>query len=239
MAVRSPEPARRGSPPCIAVAGEARSGKSSLINVLLGSSVLPTGFNDHIPLPVLVSYASRLSLSLELSNGRRVPTDWLATGPTATHNIRRLRLGLPIDLLKTCRLVEAAGFATGCDDLDRRSLGICRRAHSVVWCTPAVQAWKASERDAWLMLPKRLRERSILAVTYKDAIPSERDAEQLSARLRAEAGPYFSKIVMIANNRAAALGGQPDGPNTKHPLQASGGAEICAAVRALIAEARP
>src|SRR3990172_1308158 len=86
MAVRSPEPARRGSPPCIAVAGEARSGKSSLINVLLGSSVLPTGFNDHIPLPVLVSYASRLSLSLELSNGRRVPTDWLATGLTATHN---------------------------------------------------------------------------------------------------------------------------------------------------------
>ena len=160
MVVHSPEPARRGSPPCIAVAGEPSSSKSSLINVVLGSSVLPTGFNVHIPLPVLVSYASRLLLSLELSNWRRVPTDWLATGPTAKHNIRRLRLGLPIDLLKMCRLVEASGFATGCDDLGRRSLGICRRAHSVVWCTPGVQAWKASERDAWLMLPKRLREKA-------------------------------------------------------------------------------
>ena len=63
--------------PCVAVAGEAKSGKSSLINALLGAPALPTGLTDHVPLPVLVSYASKPSLVLERSDRRRVATDWI------------------------------------------------------------------------------------------------------------------------------------------------------------------
>jgi hypothetical protein len=230
-----PQPRDALQPPCVAVTGEARSGKSSLINALLGSDVLPTGFSDQVRLPVLVSYASKPSLVLEHINRRHVTTDWGAMARTPIDDIRRMRLGLPMDLLKSCRLLETPGFATGCDGLDRRALEACRRANTAMWCTPAVQAWKASERDAWLALPKRLRGRSILAITYKDAIRSERDHARLSARLRTEAGPYFSKIVMIASKEAMRAR-QLDCRSARDALwQVSGGAEFCAAIRNLIA----
>ena len=233
------EPHPRRALPCIAVTGEARSGKSSLINALLGASVLPTGVGDQIGLPVLVSYASKPSLVLEHANRRRVATDWVTMAHTQVDAVRRLRLGLPIDLLKSSRLVETPGFASGCDGLDRRAFAVCRQASAAIWCTPAMQAWKASERDAWLALHERFRGRSILAVTYKDAIASEKDHARLSARLRAEAAPHFGKVVMIASQDAMRAR-QLDCRDASDALwQASGGAELCAAVRTLIAGVAP
>jgi hypothetical protein len=107
-------------------------------------------------------------------------------------------------------------------------------AHASIWCTTAVQAWKASERDAWLALPKRLRGRSILAVTYKDAIPSERDYARLSVRLRMDAAPYFGKVVMIASKEAVRAGRLDSRSGESEVWQASGVAELRAAVRTLV-----
>jgi hypothetical protein len=224
--------------PCVAVIGDSKSGKSSLINALLGAAALPTGFRHDIRVPVLITHSPKPSLVLEFVDRRRVATDWVAITRIPIDNIRRVRLGVPIGLLNTYRLVETPGFATGCDDLDRRTREACRRSNAAIWCTPAVQAWKASERDAWLSLPRRLRKRSILAVTYKDAIPSERDAERLRARLRADAGPYFSSIVMIASTEVI-RGQQPDNHSPEDvSWGTSGGAEFCAAMRTLLASPR-
>src|SRR5204863_4357843 len=71
-------------------------------------------------------------------------------------------------------------------------------------CTPAMQAWKASEERAWLALPGRVRDRGILAVTFEDTIQSEADATRLLSRLNAEAGSYFRRIVMASERSALA-----------------------------------
>jgi hypothetical protein len=209
MPARPAEPTRRNKPaPRVVVTGEVKAGKSSLINALLGASALATGPVERSALPILVSYAARPSLVLERSDRRRIPID--AFPAAEADDAKRVRLGLPIDLLKACRLLETPGFASGYDDLDRRAQAACRSAQAAIWCTPAVQAWKASEREAWLALPARVRQRSILAVTYKDAIASDADARHLSARLRAEAGPHFGRIIMVAS-REAGLGGRQSG----------------------------
>ena len=239
--MRAGTPATRprsgGALPCIAVTGESRSGKSSLINALLGARVLPTGVGDGVCPTVLISYAAKRSLTVEHNNHRRVAVDWASAARMPLHSIRRLRLGLPNDLLKSTRLVETPGFATGCEDVDQRALGACRRVDAGIWCTPAMQAWKASERDAWVSLSKRMRARSILAITYMDAIPSQRDRERLRARILAEAAAYFGKVVMIANKHAARAR-ELAVPGTNEALwHASGGAELWAAVRGLIATA--
>ena len=54
-------------------------------------------------------------------------------------------------------------------------------------------------------LPKRVRARGILAVTFGDEIASRADVERLMERLRAEAGPYFRKVVMADECDALAL----------------------------------
>jgi hypothetical protein len=235
MGAPSAKPRSRGTLPCIAVTGESRSGKSSLINALLGAPVLPTGLGDQVRSPVLISYASKPSLAAEHNDYRRVAVDWSTAARIPFHNIRRLRLGLPNDLLKSTRIVETPGFATGCEDRDQRAFEACRRADAAIWCTPAMQAWKASERDAWVSLSKRIGARSILAITYMDAIPSQTDRERLSARILAEAAAYFGNVVMIANKHATRAP-ESGAPGSNEVLwRASGGAELCAAVRTLIA----
>src|SRR5262249_35077076 len=84
------------------------------------------------------------------------------------------------------------------DDGDRRTLQLCSRADHVIWCTPAMQAWKASEERAWLSLPKKRRERGVVAVTFEDAIASPADAGRLLGRLQAEAGAHFRRIVFAS-----------------------------------------
>jgi hypothetical protein len=235
MGEPSTKPRSGGALPCIAVTGESRSGKSSLINALLGASVLPTGLGDQVRPAVLISYASKPSLAAEHNNHRRVAADWATAARIPFHSIRRLRLGLPNDLLKSTRLVETPGFATGCEEVEQRAFEACRRVDAGIWCTPAMQAWKASERDAWVSLSKRIRARSILAITYMDAIRSQTDRERLSARILAEAAAHFGNVVMIASKDATSAR-ELDPPDGNEELwHASGGADLCAAVRALIA----
>jgi hypothetical protein len=202
---------------------------------MLGASVLPTNLGDQVRSAVLISYASKPSLAAEYNNHRRVAVDWSAAARIPFHDIRKLRLGLPNHLLKSTRLLETPGFATGCEELDRRAFEACRRADAAIWCTPAMQAWKASERDAWTSLPEHNRGRSILAITYMDAIPSQTERERLMARILAEAAVHFGKVVIIANEnatRARQWGAVGDNEVLWH---ASGGAELRAVVRTLVA----
>jgi hypothetical protein len=61
-----------------------------------------------------------------------------------------------------------------------------------------MQAWKASEQQTWLSMPKALRRRGVLAVTFMDALRSQNDACRLMARLHADAGDLFREIVAVS-----------------------------------------
>ncbi len=221
--------------PSVAVIGEFRSGRSSLINALAGMAAVPASHRVQVPYPVLITHAPRSSLALELIDRRRVAADWESVAGTPSHSVRRLHLGLPADALKSVRLIDTPAYASSESVRDERVLGACRRADVVVWCTPAVQAWKASERDAWLAMPKRVRERGILAVTYRDLVSSEHDLQRLAARIRAEAGPHFASVVMVASTEAVRAAAQPAEDRRAALWQASGGAKLAAAVKAMIA----
>jgi hypothetical protein len=219
----------------VAAIGECRSGRSSLVNALLGTAALPASFKVQIPHPVIISYASRPSLAVELLDRRRVVTDWDAASRAPAHGVRRLHLGLPADELRSTRLIDTPACTSDGSLVDERVLGLCRRADVIVWCTPAVQAWKASERDAWLALPQRIRQRGILAVTYKDLIPTERDLSRLGARLGAEAAQYFAQVVMVANIEAMLARRQQGDVGWRALWETSGGALLAGAVKAVIA----
>lgn len=223
-----------GLPPAaVTVIGEFRSGRSSLVNALLGAAAVPTSMRTPIHHPVLVSYSPRAALVAEFLDHRRQHTDWEAVGRLPQHGVRCLHLRLPLESLKSIRVTDTPACAADGAPLDERVLALCRRAQAVIWCTPAVQAWKASEREIWLQLPERVRKRGVLAVTYMDLLRSESERARLVSRLRAEAAPYFANMAMIANLEAARAREQQG--NGWHTLwQASGGAGLAAAVQAVI-----
>lgn len=193
-----PRPGARPRPQRIVVIGEFNSGKTSLVNALLGAPVLPTSFTRHTAYPTVVGFATKPWLRAELAGRRRVAVPWNCIDCTPAPHIRRLHVGMPLDRLKTLRATDTPGFGLGDEDDEARTLRACRGADTVIWCTPAMQAWKASELRTWLGLPRAVRERGVLAVTFMDLLPSKGDAGRLLARLGADAGPHFRKIVTFS-----------------------------------------
>lgn len=189
---------KRQAPARIVVIGEFNSGKTSLVNALLGTSVLPASFVTHTAYPTVVGFAAKPTLSAETADRKRVSIAWNVIDAAPARDIRRLHVGMPLERLRTLRVVDTPGLGFGDECGDAQTLQVCRGADTVIWCTPAMQAWKASEQRAWLTVPKRLRERGILAATFTDAIGSETDINRLLARLHAEAGHYFREIVMVS-----------------------------------------
>jgi hypothetical protein len=183
----------------IVVIGEFNSGKTTLVNALLGTPVLPTSFTRHTAYPTVVGFAAKPRLRAELIGRRRVAVPWSAIDGTPAPHIRRLHVGMPIERLKALRAVDTPGFGLGDEEDEARTLCACRGAATVIWCTPAMQAWKASELRTWLSLPRSVRGRGVLAVTFMDALPSPGDAGRLLARLHADAGPHFRRIVTFSS----------------------------------------
>ncbi len=179
----------------IAVVGEFNSGKTTLVNALLGAPVLPTGFTSHTAFPTVVGYAPRPRLAAELAHRRRVAIAWERLAEDAPPGIRRLHVGMPLARLESLKVIDTPGLGRSVDGTDYEVLAACRRADAVIWCTPAVQAWKASEERAWLTLPESVRRRGILAVTFLDAVGSAANARRVMARLDAEAGALFRRVV--------------------------------------------
>jgi Dynamin family len=192
IAGAKPRPAR------VVVIGEFNSGKTTLVNALLGAAVLPTSFTRHTAYPTVVGFAAKPWLRAELAGRRRIAVPWSCIDGTPAGHIRRLHVGMPLDPLRTLRATDTPGFGLGDEADEARTLRACRGADTVIWCTPAMQAWKASELRTWLALPRSVRQRGVLAVTFMDLLPSKGDAGRLLARLAADAGPHFRRIVTFS-----------------------------------------
>jgi GTPase Era involved in 16S rRNA processing len=182
----------------VAVIGEFNSGKTTLLNALLGAAVLPASFITHTAYPTVLRFAPRPTLSAEVAGRRRVTFAWEDLDGTPSHHIHRLHVGMPLDRLRTLNAIDTPGLGLGAPILEERTVRACRTADLVIWCTPAMQAWKASEQHVWLSLPRSVRRRGILAVTFMDALNSPGDAARVLARLAAEAGDLFGRIVTTA-----------------------------------------
>lgn len=190
---------RRG-PARIAVIGEFNSGKTALVNALIGTPVLQTSVIAHTPCVTVVAYAGKPSLSAEMPGRKRMPLAWEHIDQPPGDDTRRLHVGFPARTLVGLRVVDTPGLGLGDEAAEARTLRSCYGADLVIWCTPAFQAWKNSEAMLWLGLPARVRAHGVLAVTFADEIPSPDAARRLMTRLHADAGPHFRDIVLIARS---------------------------------------
>lgn len=220
--------------PRVCVMGELNSGKSTLVNVLLGTTVLPTSAAANTRLPARIFHSAKPSLAIETADHRRVDAKAGQLTPECLDGATMLHAGLPIDRLETFEIIDTPGLQSGDETLCERATDACRQSHLAIWCTTATQAWKASELGVWQSLPKRLRQTGILAVTFKDAIGAADDEGRLWSRINAEAAPHFKKVVMISARDAIAARQAADQQTSEQLWHLSGAAELVQAVDAQV-----
>jgi len=190
-------PATARRPMRVVIAGECNSGKTWLANGLLGAQVLPTSFVTRTELPTVVEFGASSRLVLEKHDGSRVATTWEDAESGASRG-RRLYCRLPSARLKGFRLIDTPGLGDGDEGKLRRTRSLCRTADLVIWCTSALQAWKASEQGFWLSLPPSVRGKGVLVLTFADMLRQDQDARRVLARLQGEAGSHFHSIAVPA-----------------------------------------
>ncbi len=190
----------------IAVLGESNSGKSTIANFIAGEMALPALPVANTRLPTLLHYAPVPFVEALHETGRRsalAPDDELPL-----EDILRLEVGLPSEALRGIEILDFPGSANplfhACV-----STALRHRIDAAIWATVATQAWRETERQAWLKLPQRIKSRGILAVTHRDLIRSGDDFAKLKARLQAVQQEHFGALCFVAAEATHAVAGSP------------------------------
>jgi len=176
--------------PVIALMGEFSSGKSTLLNMLVGQSILPTQVTATRLPPVWLRHGDDAPFWVDRNGDRHdVSIDDLASVPIK--EARFIRIYAMSEQLEKCDLIDTPGISDPNIPTDSwiNTIGY---ANSVLWCTHAGQAWRESERSQWEALPERLRENSLLLVTRADKIVSREDLDKINRRLQRETSGLFS-----------------------------------------------
>ena len=178
----------------IVVAGDFSSGKSTCVNLMLGSEISKP------------AVAARRSPLVRLRHGRAAETWARQTGmaprpfPSVaaalqsdeTDEIERL---VTLPMLQGLEIVEFRVGAT--ETINSRLMAEMRGADHLVWCTIGSQAWRLTEKTAFEALRRRYRGPATLVVSRTDLLRSDEDREKIRRRLVSEGREHFDNIVFI------------------------------------------
>lgn len=191
----SPDFASSRKRPRIMVAGEFSSGKTRLVNGLVGRRVLPSNVTSTALPPVWLVGGSSGMVRVDV-NG--VAHDIASLEGIDVLDTHYCLIGVPdAPILKHFDIIDTPGNS----DPNIPSISWERMLDSadmIVWCSTAVQAWRQSEKSVWMEMPQRLRDKATLLVTNADRLPDERSAQKVMRRVQRDAESFFDTFLLAS-----------------------------------------
>ncbi|MEZ5931585.1 MAG: dynamin family protein [Alphaproteobacteria bacterium] len=193
----------------VVLLGEFSAGKSSLVNLLVGSDLVPTGVLATTRRLIKLHYADRIQLAaIDSSGERREIESSLAAQFNGADG--HFEIGLPCARLKSMVLIDTPGLADPNRD-PAEALAAAADCDVAIWCTRAQQAWRHSEHAIWSSLPTHVHETGLLVATRSDKLEKASDRRSVMARLRQEAGAMFQDVVLLSTLNAQQAQGKHPG----------------------------
>lgn len=183
----------------VVVAGEFKSGKSSVVNALLRQPVLPMQSRQASRPAFLVRHAPE-----------RAGTVLLHHGTGLTEPAGRLDDATDFGGAGLCEVLVAAPHLDGvelvelpfpCDgEVGAEALALMSGADLLIWVSIASQAWRLSEKAILSQLPP-MRARSVIVLSRADKLRSAGDWDRIEERVQREAGPFFGAVAFVQASR--------------------------------------
>ncbi|MBD3680194.1 MAG: dynamin family protein [Rhodobacteraceae bacterium] len=225
------------SQPRVAVAGEFSSGKSSLVNLLVGTDLVQTSvLASRLP-TILYEYGTEQKIMVGWwSDTAEDKREFADLDSAAELKPDFIRVTLPADILRMVSLIDLPGTN---DPLraKERTLEMADNAHILLWCTNAVQAWRETERRTWSQLPGQLKENGILVITHVDLPSIRKSLDRLMKRMTDELSSHFHALIPFQSPKAAKA--RKDGTvSNKTAWEEAGGAQLLENIATLAATVR-
>lgn len=202
---------RLGSPTRLAVLGLAGSGKTSVINLILGGRLMP----DLAGLPVIeLRFGPAPAIEVELADGSRRPLRDLGALPAGTLRLTRT---LPEPGLRDWALTEVNLTAAGAE-AEALIDWAAGRADLALWCSAG---FDDRERALWSRVPDHLKDHSFLALTFADRLHMRGDLARRIAELEPVVAEEFLRMYPVASLQASAA--RAGGADQAALWQSSGG----------------
>ncbi|TNF59739.1 MAG: hypothetical protein EP307_09880 [Rhodobacteraceae bacterium] len=220
---------RLQAPVQVVVMGKPQSGKSRLINMLLGQPVYPR----IADLPAFEVVHGDRERTLIVHEDERVE-DWRGgAGDPLPADTAMVRVELPLPILRRLALTEVT--LSGPTDAQRAAAAWAMdRADIAIWCT---QSFDAIERSLWAPAPDRLKDHSFLVITKADQLLMKGQLQGRLAELEDIVAQEFHSLYSVATIQAISArekASDPDGGG----WTASGGRALHDAVLRLVETGR-
>lgn len=182
----------------VAVCGEVRSGKSTVLNAVLKAPVLPDLLAQAERPVIFLRHRNRPGVDLVHGDGRVVEAARL-DDPEALRGVVQIVLWSEAPHLEGVEVVEVP--LTCAEDLTAPQISLLRSADAMIWVTIAAQAWRLTEKTILDRLSQARPARRLLAVSRADKLRRRADQDKLEDRLRRETAGYFEEVVFVHGAR--------------------------------------
>ncbi|ARR02002.1 GTP-binding protein (dynamin domain) [Campylobacter vicugnae] len=189
-------------PPLVAIVGQFSSGKSSFLNALLGSDILPTGVVPVTAKPTFIKYAPNYMLKILHNDGRDEykNIDELSAFVDQRHalkDVKNLTIYAPNEILKKISFIDTPGLNSRSDADTYETKMILKEAVALIWISLIDNAARKSELDELNAIPNDLRQNAIALLNQKDKL-SDEDIARVLTHANTTYSTHFSSVAAIS-----------------------------------------
>jgi hypothetical protein len=217
-------------PARIALLGLPGAGKSSILNLLVGSIVVP----ETLRLPtIIVQHGDMPRMVCTLTDGTTqvVPGADLSQVLPLAPALVTLEMDLPA--LRVISLLEVSAGPMEAEQ-KRAATWASKRADIVIWCTTS---YLPKEQAVWESLPDSVKDNSFMFLTKVDLLGNREAAQAMHDRVELRAGEEFRQILSISAKQARAAM-PPGGTVNRDLFRDSGAGAVITAIKTRVQSGR-